>query len=800
MKKIIVILLSLAILIILSATVSAGRALSNQCSTVLSPNTFSGVGGPGSQFCSNLCIAYDPPSSGSYSLQLSKTFYPGGQPQQGRIVVVAGNVVHCSINGYTVIAVNSPSSSCSATTYVANFHGYYMGAGANSVVCNAAFASSVPYPHYVPSKNTLYLISLDVILDSDSDGVADNNDNCPSVYNPNQADFNQNGVGDVCDDPDGSPSKCQSVGKTWVDSENKCCGDDGTSDNFPGCINGESDRDKDGIINSEDKCPDTHPIEKDKVYTADSTHEKYGCSSSETALCLIEGAGTVCQQGPLCVTDLNYNDQENNTVCDTINCDASGACTIPAGCIPCPLQNCNQFDSFFTGCYIDASGLPTEYRDYIETSQVCSQGSCQEKTCQYNVVDPASLRDFDSDSIPDFCDQEPCGQNTFLGSVVLDVGCFCEGNFTDCDQDLSNGCERDVSLQGACPGVPKCTIPTSTVPLATGQTCSAPACENALGGIVCRAGQYFCYGACRDVSCDTPTEICPDPNDYDCDGISNDYEFKYCLSVFDPIDGDHDSDLDGLTNKQEAEFGTNPLSKDTDGDGLTDYEEVKEALSSLSTESNFSVTGLAILEITGNYVTDPLDPDTDDDGLIDGDEIFYQTIPVEPDTDGDGLFDGDEIQTVIDWIGIQDKESIRLFINKDGCLIDDGCAGEEKLGPDGKNNGPFDDDSDGDGKSDFEEVKGVDGLLSNPFDSKNTCSFECSEWQPDPCNEGETQTRSCTQAANCPGVSYKPKESQECKPGFEGLEEKVPFFTPIHVLITLIIISGYYGLILRKKN
>ena len=150
------------------------------------------------------------------------------------------------------------------------------------------------------------------------------------------------------------------------------------------------------------------------------------------------------------------------------------------------------------------------------------------------------------------------------------------------------------------------------------------------------------------------------------------------------------------------------------------YEEVKEALSSLSTESNFSVTGLAILEITGNYVTDPLDPDTDDDGLIDGDEIFYQTIPVEPDTDGDGLFDGDEIQTVIDWIGIQDKESIRLFINKDGCLIDDGCAGEEKLGPDGKNNGPFDDDSDGDGKSDFEEVKGVDGLLSNPFDSKNT--------------------------------------------------------------------------------
>ncbi len=35
--------------------------------------------------------------------------------------------------------------------------------------------------------------------DSDSDGIEDDNDNCPSVYNPDQADSDNDGVGNVCD-------------------------------------------------------------------------------------------------------------------------------------------------------------------------------------------------------------------------------------------------------------------------------------------------------------------------------------------------------------------------------------------------------------------------------------------------------------------------------------------------------------------------------------------------------------------------------------------------------------------------
>jgi len=36
-------------------------------------------------------------------------------------------------------------------------------------------------------------------LDTDNDGIPDSQDNCPTVSNPDQLDYNGNGVGDVCE-------------------------------------------------------------------------------------------------------------------------------------------------------------------------------------------------------------------------------------------------------------------------------------------------------------------------------------------------------------------------------------------------------------------------------------------------------------------------------------------------------------------------------------------------------------------------------------------------------------------------
>lgn len=58
-----------------------------------------------------------------------------------------------------------------------------------------------------------------------------------------------------------------------------------------------------------------------------------------------------------------------------------------------------------------------------------------------------------------------------------------------------------------------------------------------------------------------------------------------------------DSDRDGLTDAEEAQFGTDANQPDSDGDGLTDREEAKV------------------------YHTDPLKADTDGDGYPDGQEV-----------------------------------------------------------------------------------------------------------------------------------------------------------------------------------
>ncbi len=60
---------------------------------------------------------------------------------------------------------------------------------------------------------------------------------------------------------------------------------------------------------------------------------------------------------------------------------------------------------------------------------------------------------------------------------------------------------------------------------------------------------------------------------------------------------DPDADNDGLSNTDEAVWGSNPLISDTDGDGLSDGQEVN------------------------TYSTDPIDSDSDNDRVTDGDEV-----------------------------------------------------------------------------------------------------------------------------------------------------------------------------------
>ena len=53
--------------------------------------------------------------------------------------------------------------------------------------------------------------------DIDADGIADEYDNCPSVYNPDQADCNHDGTGDACEIND--PCRFRCIGDVHADDQ-----------------------------------------------------------------------------------------------------------------------------------------------------------------------------------------------------------------------------------------------------------------------------------------------------------------------------------------------------------------------------------------------------------------------------------------------------------------------------------------------------------------------------------------------------------------------------------------------------
>ncbi len=84
-------------------------------------------------------------------------------------------------------------------------------------------------------------------VDTDGDGVPDDDDNCPNTPNPNQADGDGDGVGDACDNCPATPNADQADGDG-----------DGVGDVCDACpADPENDADGDGVCGDVDHCPGT---------------------------------------------------------------------------------------------------------------------------------------------------------------------------------------------------------------------------------------------------------------------------------------------------------------------------------------------------------------------------------------------------------------------------------------------------------------------------------------------------------------------------------------------------------------
>ncbi|MBI2378589.1 MAG: hypothetical protein HYV07_31610 [Deltaproteobacteria bacterium] len=335
-------------------------------------------------------------------------------------------------------------------------------------------------------------------FDTDGDGAGDGTDNCPLLANPDQADANSDGRGDVCPGPCGSDADC--------DDRDACtsnvCGIDGVcvTEHIVGCCEREVDC-EDGDACTADACGPGGVCERSAITACcnrdSDCHDGAACTADQC-----DRSAHTCLARPIsgcCSTD---SDCADSNACTSSSCDvATGECRVA------PVADCCVSD----GDCGDGDTCTTDR---------CVLGTCTNSALPGCCVDDASCADGAYCNGAEACagvlgcraGTAPCTDAIACTSEVCDEAARSCSHVPDdsaCDDGLAcTGVERCSAVAGCVAGTP--------VDCDDGIDCTIDRCTEANG----------CEDAPNDAACN---------NGSDCDGVERCDVVLGCIAGTPPI-------------------------------------------------------------------------------------------------------------------------------------------------------------------------------------------------------------------------------------------------------------------------